>query len=65
MCTQYTLLKYIKLPPPNQSEGKMYNSYVHNATQSHQNSQCGIPSCPIPKRRHFTLVFCLHPSFML
>ena len=28
MCTQYSLLKYIK-PPPNKSEGKMYNSYVH------------------------------------
>ena len=61
MCTQYSLLKYIK-PPPNKSEGKMYNSYVHNATQSQQNSQCCIRSCP-PFQNNDILPWFLSPSF--
>ena len=31
MCTQFSLLKYIK-PPPNKNERKMYNTYEYNAT---------------------------------
>ena len=61
MCTQYSLLKYIK-PLPNKSEGKMYSSYVHNATQSHKNFQCGIRSCP-PFQNDDILPWFLSPSF--
>ena len=65
MCTQFSLLKYIK-PPPNKNERKKYNTYEYNATQSHRKSQCGIRSCPpIPKTTTFCLSFYLHHSSML
>ena len=65
MCTQYSLLKYIKPPPPTKVKGKcttaMYCT-VHNAAQTHQNYQCGIQSCP-PFQNNNILPCFLSPSF--
>ena len=45
-----------KTSPPHKSKGKMYNTYVHNATLSHQNFLVRHSILtPNPKRRHFAL----------
>ena len=49
-------MKYIN-PPPQQKW-----RYVHNAARSHQNSQCGIRSCP-PFQNDDILPWFLSPSF--
>ena len=64
MCTQYTLLKYIKPPPPTKVKGKCTTAtytMLHNHTK--------IPSAafhlaPHSKTTTFCLSFCLHPSSM-
>ena len=45
-----------KTSPPHKSKGRMYNTYVHNATLSHQNFLVRhFISTPNSKRRHFAL----------
>ena len=63
MCTQFSLLKYIK-PPLNKNERKMYNTYEYNATQSHRKSQWHLILPPIPKTTTFCPGFCLLSSML-
>ena len=62
MCTQYSLLKYIKPPPP--QKGKctttMY-TMLHNRTKI---PSAALDLAPHSKMTTFCLLICLHPSSM-